>query len=159
MKRLIVLVVVAVTSVLAASAFAGLAAKAPFKATYNGQTTEKVSGQEITALAKGTGTASVLGKSTISGTVKGTTANPPCSPFAGPGLIRSAKGTLKVNVTNARGCAASEQDQNNISLSGTVKIKSGTAKLKKAKGSFHFSGRYDRQSGYFKVKLTGTLTY
>jgi len=159
MKKLIAVAVLAATSALAASAFAGVTAKAPFKATYSGQTTEKVSGQNINALAKGTGTATVLGRSTISGTVQGTTANPPCSPFAGPGVIRSAKGTLKVNVANARGCAASEQDQNNISVSGTVKVKSGTGKLSKAKGSFHFSGRYDRQSGYFKVKLTGTLTY
>lgn len=146
-------------SALAASALAGSTAKVAFKASYAGKVAEKVSGQSVTAVANGSGKASVLGKSSIKGTVKGTTANPPCSPIAGPGTIKSSKGTLKVKVTNARGCAASEDDQNNISLSGTVKVKSGTGKLKKAKGSFHFSGQYNRSNGAFKVKLTGSLSY
>ncbi len=38
-------------------------------------------------------------------------------------------------------------------------MKGGTLKFKKAKGSLHFSGHYDRKSGAFNVKLTGTLTY
>ncbi len=86
LTRITALIGIAACAALAASAFAASASKTvPFKATYAGKATEKVSGQTVTALAKGAGTASVLKKSTISGTVKGTTANPPCSPFGGPG--------------------------------------------------------------------------
>jgi len=154
------LVGLAACAVFAASALAAPASTTvAFKATYAGKATEKVSGQNVSAAAKGSGKASVLGKSTITGTVKGTTANPPCSPFNGPGKISSSKGTLKVNVVNSRGCAASEDDQTNISLTGTVKGLGGTGKDAKAKGSFHFSGHYDRSGGAFNVKLTGKLTY
>lgn len=144
----------------AASALAGVASQTTsVKGAYTGKATEKVNGQSVSAFAKGTGKVGVVGKSTISGTVKGTTTNPPCSPFGGPGTIKGAKGTLKVTVTKARGCAASEEDQNSITFSGTVKVKGGTGKFAKAKGSFHISGHYDRTGGAFNVKLTGTLTY
>jgi hypothetical protein len=152
----------AACAALAASALAAPVAKTvPFKATYAGKATEKVSGQTVTALAKGAGTASVLKKSTISGTVKGTTANPPCSPFGGPGTIKSSTGRLNVTVLNSsQGCAASETDQNNISLRGWVKIQGGTGKYTRAKGKIHFTGHYNRSSGAFTVKLgPGKLTY
>lgn len=155
-----VLTVLVASAAFGASALAGPASNTvTFKGTYSGKATEKVSGQTVIANAKGSGSGTVLGKSTIRGTVTGTTANPPCSPFGGPGTIAGAKGTLNVKVINARGCAASEDQRNQISLAGTVKVKSGTRKFRKAKGSFHFSGNYNRSSGAFKVKLTGRLTY
>jgi hypothetical protein len=163
MKKLTRITAIVGTAACAAFAASALAAPASttvtLKATYAGKATEKVSGQDVTAVAKGSGKASVLGKSTISGTVKGSTANPPCSPFGGPGKIVGKGGSLKVTVVNSRGCAASEDDQDNISLSGTVKVKGGTGKYTKAKGSIHFSGQYDRSGGAFNVKLTGKLTY
>ena len=162
LTRITALIGTAACAGLAASALAAPAAKTvPFKATYAGKATEKVSGQDVTALAKGAGKASVLGKSTITGTVKGTTANPPCSPFGGPGTIKSGKGTLRVTVLNSsQGCAASAEDQSNISLRGWVKVKGGTGKYKRAKGKIHFTGHYDRSSGAFTVKLgPGKLTY
>lgn len=158
--------ITAVIGVAACAAFAASALAAPatttvkFTANYAGKATEKVSGQSVTAVAKGSGKASVLGKSSIKGTVKGTTANPPCSPFGGPGKITSAKGNLNVTVVNSRACAASEDEQNSINIGpGTVKVKGGTGKFAKAKGTLHFSGHYDRSSGAFNVKLTGSLTY
>jgi hypothetical protein len=159
--------ITALIGVTACAAFAASALAAPasttalFKATYAGKATEKVSGQIVTAAAKGAGVATVLGKSTIAGTVKGTTANPPCSPFGGPGTIKSSKGTLKVTVLNSsQGCAASESDQNNISLRGWVQVKGGTGKFTKARGKIHFTGHYDRSGGSFNVKLgPGKLTY
>jgi hypothetical protein len=130
-----------------------------FKGTYAGKVTEKVVGQTVTGLASGTGTGTVVGKSKLSGTVTGNTANPPCSPINGPGAITGPKGKLKVTVVNSRACGASEEDQNSITLSGTAKVNGGTVMFKKAKGSLHFSGTYDRKSGVFNVKLTGRLTY
>jgi hypothetical protein len=59
----------------------------------------------------------------------------------------------------SRGCAAGEDDQDSISVSGTAKVTGGTLKFRKAKGSLHFSGHYDRKSGAFNVTLTGSFTY
>ena len=44
-------------------------------------------------------------------------------------------------------------------LDGTKVADGGTLKFKKAKGSLHFSGHYDRKAGSFNVTLTGSLTY
>jgi len=134
--------------------------KAAFKATYAGQVTEKVDGSNVTGLVSGTGTSNVIGKGKLTGTVAATTANPPCSPLTGSGALTGTKGNLKVTLTPpSRGCGASEEDQTDITVSGTAKVTGGTLKFKKAKGSIHFSGSYNRTSGAFSVKLTGTLTY
>jgi hypothetical protein len=150
-----------------ALALAGLAAatalastSVAFTGNYAGKVTEKVDGQTVTALASGAGAGTVVGKGKLAGTVTGTTANPPCSPFSGLGTISGPKGKLKINVLNtSRGCAASEDDQDSITVSGNAKVTGGTLKFKKARGTLHFSGHYDRKSGSFNVKLTGKLTY
>ena len=89
--------------------------------------------------------------------------NPPCSPLSGPGTLKGPKGTLKLKLTNSpapsRACAAGQDDQNNISFSGSAKVTGGTGALKKAKGTLHYSGHYDRGTGAFNVKLTGTLKH
>jgi len=162
MKKLTHITAIVGTAACAAFAASALAAPASttvaFKATYAGKATEKVSGQSVTAVAKGSGKANVLGKSSITGTVKGSTAQQ-CSNIIGPGKITSAKGNLKVTLVKSQGCAASEDQRDSILLRGTVKVSGGTGKYKKAKASIHFSGNYDRSSGAFTVKLTGKLTY
>jgi hypothetical protein len=131
-----------------------------FKGTYTGQVTEKVDGSNVTGVTAGTGTGTVVGKGKLTGNVTGTTANPPCSPLAGAGLITGPKGNLKVTLlSDSRGCGASADDQNSITVSGTAKVAGGTGLFKKAKGSIHFSGSYDRSGGAFTVKLTGKFTY
>jgi hypothetical protein len=143
----------------AAAAVALAANTAAFTASYAGTATEKVDGQQVTALAKGAGSGNLIGKGSITGTVVGNTSNPPCAPFGGPGVITGTKGKLNVTVLpSSQACAAGEDDRDNISLSGTVKVKSGTGKFAKSGGSsLHFSGHYDRQSGAFTVKLTGAI--
>jgi hypothetical protein len=162
MKRLGALsALVAALALAAVVAGTALAAHSiAFKGSYAGTVTEKVDGQTITALARGAGAGTLVGKGKLSGTVIGTTANPPCSPINGPGLITGPKGNLKLTVvTPSRGCAASETEQDSITVSGTAKVKGGTLKFKQARGTLHFSGHYDRKSGAFNVKLTGKLTY
>jgi hypothetical protein len=159
-----VLVPVAAVALAVAAGTAFAAAPKPktvnFKGAYAGQVTEKVDGSNVTALTAGTGIGTAVGKGKLTGTVTGTTANPPCSPIAGTGAITGTKGNLKVTLLPvSRGCAASADDQNNISVSGTAKVAGGTGLFKKAKGSIHFSGSYDRSSGAFSVKLTGKFTY
>ena len=131
-----------------------------FKGTYAGTVTEKVDGQNVNALASATGVGTAVGKGKLTGTVAATTANPPCSPLTGSGLITGPKGNLKVTLLpTSRGCAASQDDQNNISVSGDAKVAGGTLLFKKAKGKLHFSGSYDRSAHTFTAKLTGTFTY
>jgi hypothetical protein len=161
LKTLALTAVSSVALVLAVfGAQAALADSHTFSASYSGQVTEKVDGQNVTATATGKGSGTLVKASTIAGVVQATTANPPCSPFNGPGAIKSSLGTLKLAVLpTSRGCAAGEDDQNNISLSGSAKVTSGTGKFKKAHGTLRFSGHYDRAGGAFTVKLTGVLTY
>jgi hypothetical protein len=157
-KRLLIALpaVLGVAALLAAST---LAARSPaFTAKYSGKVTEKVSGQTVNAAVKGTGTGNLVGKSTISGAVVATTSDSPCAPFFGPGAITGPKGVLKLKVTPAsKGCAAAEDDRDNISVAGTATVLGGTKTFKKAKGTLRFTGHYDRSSGAFNVKLTGSV--
>lgn len=151
---------VALAAVVTTAALGAAQTKVAFKGSYKGTVTEKVDSQNITALANASGKGTVIGSGKLAGTVSATTANPPCSPLNGPGTISGSKGKLKLSVTTgSRGCAAGEDDPDNISVSGTAKVTGGTLKFKKAKGSLHFSGHYDRKSGSFNVNLTGSFTY
>ena len=156
----LLIVALALAAIVAGTAFGAAQKKISFTGTYKGTVAEKVDGSNVTAVANASGKGTLIGSSKLAGTVKATTANPPCSPIAGPGTITSSKGKLKITVvTPSRGCAAGEDDQDNIAVSGTAKVAGGTAMFKKAKGTLHFTGHYDRKGGSFNVKLTGSLTY
>jgi len=131
-----------------------------FTAKYSGHVTEVVNGNNVTATPNGKGRATLIGIGTMTGTVTGTTANPPCTPLGGPGVLKGPKGKLKLKLlTGSRACAAGEDDQNNISFSGYARVIGGTGKAKTATGKLHYSGHYQRDTGAFNVKLTGTLKY
>jgi hypothetical protein len=131
-----------------------------FRASYTGTVTEKVDGQAVTATPRGKGTGTPIGKGTLTGIVSATTANPPCSPLNGPGTLAGAAGKLKVKLLpTSRGCAASEEDRDNISFSGSAKVTGGTGKFRAARGTLRFTGHYNRANGSFNVKLSGTLKY
>ena len=77
----------ALAAVVAGTALATAQTKVTFKGTYVGKVTEKVDGQNVTAVASGAGKGTAVGAGKLSGVVKATTANPPCSPILGPGTI------------------------------------------------------------------------
>ncbi|HUZ16651.1 MAG TPA: hypothetical protein VMU72_10825 [Gaiellaceae bacterium] len=131
-----------------------------FTATYKGHVTEVVTGNAVKATPKGNGKATLIGKGTLTGAVAGNTSNPPCSPLSGPGTLSGPKGKLKFKLlTGSRACAAGQDDPNNISFSGSAKVTGGTGKARKAHGTLRYSGHYNRGTGAFNVKLTGTLKY
>jgi hypothetical protein len=134
-----------------------------FKATYKGKVTEVVNGSTVNATPNGKGTATLIGKGSITGKVVGNTSNPPCTPLTGTGVLKGTKGTLKLSLASkpapSRACAAGQDDQNNISYSGSAKVTGGTGVLKKASGTLHYSGHYDRGTGAFNFTLTGTLKH
>jgi len=152
---------VVLAAVVAGTAFGAAPKKMAFTASYKGTVAEKIDQNTVNAKATGTGTATGIGKGGLAGSVVATTsADQPCAPFNGPGTLTGTKGKLKVTVvTGSRGCAASQEDKDSISLVGTVKVNGGTLKFKKAKGTLRFTGHYDRKGGSFNVKLTGSLTY
>ena len=145
----------AVAAVLVGTALGSTATA--FTASYSGTVTEKVNGQTVTAVPRGKGSGTPIGKGTLTGTVTATTANPPCSPLNGPGVLSGTAGKVKVTLVSSRGCAASEDDRDNISFSGSAKVTGGTGKFRAAKGTLRFTGHYDRAGGTFTVKLRGTL--
>jgi len=150
-----VTVALAVAAVAATSAPAG--ATVAFTATYTGKATTKVTGQTVAISAQGAGKGSIIGASKIAGTGKGDASNPPCVPFSGPGTITGVGAKLTFAVLRtSRGCAA-QDDQNNVTVTGQLKITGGTGKLARAHGTLKFTGKYNRGTGAFTVKLTGAL--
>jgi len=106
---------------------------------------------------QGAGKGSIIGASKIPGTGKGDASNPPCVPFSGPGTITGVGAKLTFAVLRtSRGCAA-QDDQNNVTVTGQLKITGGTGKLARAHGTLKFTGKYNRGTGAFTVKLTGAL--
>ena len=161
MRRLLVPVsLIAVLAVAALYVGTAVGSSINFTASYKGKVTEVVNGAAVTGTPKGTGKASRIGKGTMTGAASGTTSNPPCTPLGGAGTLKGSKGTLKLKLlTGSRACAAGQDDQNNISYSGNAKVTGGTGALKGATGKLHYSGHYDRGTGAFNVKLTGTLKH
>lgn len=129
-----------------------------FSASYTGKATVKISGSRADISADSTGSGTVVGKSTLSGKGVGNEAEP-CPLFGGLGTITAADGA-KVNftITTAGGSACTDEEGKLFSLLGLATIKGGTGKYAKAKGTFKFTGSYDRGTGLFSVKLRGTLT-
>ena len=164
MKRFVgplsLLVVLAV-----AVGFAGTAAGSStnFTAKYAGKVHEVVNGSNVTGTPSGKGTATLIGKGSMTGTVMGNqSSSTGCTPLTGTGTLKGPKGTLKLKLTNSpspsTACGA-QDDHNSITFYGTAKVTGGTGAVKKARGNLHYSGHYDRGTGAFSVKLTGTLKH
>ena len=129
-----------------------------FSASYTGKATVKISGSRADIAADATGTGTVVGKSKLSGRGVGNEAEP-CPLFGGPGTITVANGAkLNFVITASGGSACTDEEGKLFSLVGRATIKGGTGKYAKAKGTFKFTGSYDRGNGLFRIKLRGTLT-
>ena len=129
-----------------------------FTATYSGKATVKISGSRADIVADATGTGTVVGKSKLSGKGVGNSVEP-CPLFGGPGTITVANGAkLNFVITASGGSACTDEEAKQFSLLGRATIKGGTGKYARAKGTFKFTGSYDRGNGLFTVKLRGTIT-
>ncbi len=129
-----------------------------FTATYSGKATVKISGSKADISADATGTGTLVGKSKLAGKGVGNSVEP-CPLFGGPGTITAADGAkLNFVITASGGSACTDEAGQQFSLLGRATINGGTGKYAKAKGTFKFTGSYDRGNGLFSVKLRGTLT-
>lgn len=150
-----------VAAVAASSALAGGAAPGKtvaFSAGYTGKASVKVSGSTADISADATGSGTLVGKSKLSGKGVGNSVEP-CPLFGGPGTITAADGSkLNFVITAGGGSACTDEAAQAFSLVGRATFKGGTGKYAKAKGSFKFTGTYDRGTGIFAIKFKGTLT-
>ena len=129
-----------------------------FKGAYAGKAVVRVSGSKAdipSAAATGTGT--LVGKSKLSGKGAGVGADP-CGTFGGPGTITAADGKkLNFVIAPTGGSACGDEGGQTFSLVGRATFKGGTGKYLKAKGSFKFTGIFDKGTGVFSIKLVGSL--
>ncbi len=133
-------------------------ASVAFTGSYTGKATVKISGSRADIVADATGTGTVVGKSKLSGKGVGNNVEP-CPLFGGPGTITAANGSkLNFVISSAGGSACTDEAGQTFSLLGRATINGGTGKYAKAKGSFKFTGIFDRGNGLFSVKFRGTLT-
>ncbi len=149
--------VLAVAALVAGTAVAGTTVKKlPFTGTYTGSATTKITNNVAAISATGTGAATFVGKSSISGLGSGDTSQQPCVPFTGTGVLKGT-GTLTFKV--APGSVSCGDDAGEIfQINGHATVLKGTGKLAKAKGTLKMTGTYNHTSGAFSLKLFGTLT-
>ena len=143
--------------------------KQTFKGSYSGTIALLWSSTGVTATSvEGTGTGTLLGKSTMSGKGAGTAAST-CNPFSGTGTLSGAGSKIVVKVVSSskqQACAANSAAPTPVIVNGVATVVSGTGKFKGAKGTLTFKGSFTVQSttagstesDSFSATLTGTLT-
>ena len=130
--------------------------KVPFTAKYTGTAVTKSTDSAVDITANGTGKATLLGAGKVTGIGKGDSSVRPCVPFNGTGSMKGPGGviTFKVNPGSA-GCG--DDAGQLFSITGKALVLKATGKLAKAKGTLKMTGTYDRSSGAFSIKFSGTL--
>ena len=157
MRKLSILAVAVLALAIASAAATAVKKPIAFTGKYTGTATTQAADNVVTINANGTGSGKLIGAGKITGAGKGDSSVQPCVPFTGTGKISGPKGTLifKVN-PGSSGCGDQAGEQ--FTVSGKATVLKGTGLLAKRKGTLHMSGTYDRTSGAFTVKFTGSLT-
>jgi hypothetical protein len=127
-----------------------------FVGKYSGTATTQAADTTVTITATGTGAGTKIGAGKVSGKGTGDSSVQPCVPFTGIGTITGAKGTLTFKVNPGSSGCGDEAGQL-FSVSGKATVLKGTGLLAKRKGTLRMSGTFDRSSGAFTVKFTGSL--
>ena len=129
----------------------------PFVAKYTGTAVTKQTDNNVDITANGSGTATLIGAGKVTGVGAGDSSVRPCVPFNGTGSMKGPGGviTFKVNPGSA-GCG--DDAGQLFSITGKATVTKATGKLAKAKGTLKMTGTYDRSSGAFSVKFSGSLT-
>lgn len=148
--------------------------KVAFKGSYHGTIKLLWSSSNATGtLSSGTGTATLLGASSMSGS--GTGADTAYSdPFMGTGLLKSAKGTLRLSIIKTKSSANApdgtqsgpQSPPTTIAVLGVAQVLAGTGLYKGVSGTLKFSGSFSvsnstagtSESDSFTATLTGTLS-
>ncbi len=162
MKKLLLVTGLAAlaVAVLGAGAFAASTVTKPkpvaFVGKFTGTAKTVAADNVVTINANGAGSGTLIGAGKIIGVGKGDSSQQPCVPFTGTGKITGAKGTVIFKVIPGSSGCGDEQGQL-FNVSGKAAVLKATGKLLKKKGTLRFSGTFDRSSGAFSVKFSGTL--
>ena len=143
--------------------------KVNFKGTYTGTIAMLWDANTVSATAvKGTGTGTLLGKSSVVG--KGTAStSSTCDPLWGSGSITGGGSKLLLKVVSSsatKACAAGESAPTTVTVTGVAKVIGGAGKYKGASGTLKISGSFQIQSNTagshetdsFKATLSGVIT-
>ena len=157
-KKLSILAVALLALVIASAAATAVKPKPiAFIGKYAGTATTQAADNTVTITASGTGAGTKIGSGKVAGKGTGDSSVQPCVPFTGLGTITGAKGTLTFKVNpGSTGCG--DEAGQLFSVSGKATVLKGTGLLAKRKGTLRMSGTFDRSSGAFTVKFTGSLT-
>ena len=137
-----------------------------FTGNYSGTISLLINGSKITAKSvHGTGTATWLGKSTMTGS-GASSATSQCDPMSGAGSLVGSGSKLAVTIqAKSKGCAAGTSTPTKVTVTGTVKVTSASSgKFKGATGTLSYSGSFTLPSSSgsstdkFTAKITGKLT-
>ena len=158
MNKLSILALALVAVAVAAASATAVTKPVAFTGKYSGNATTQSTDNNVTITANGTGTGVLLGAGKVTGTGTADSSQRPCVPFTGTGKLSGPGGTLVFKVNPASvGCG--DDAGQLFSISGKAAVLKGTGKLVKAKGTLKMTGTYDRSSGAFSVKFTGSLTH
>lgn len=137
--------------------------KLKFKATYSGKIALLIDGTTVTGhISSGKGTATTLGKSTLTGS-GGSSTSASCDPMTGTGSLTGSgsKLTLKI-LSSTQGCGTYPAPTK-VTITGSAKVTSGVGKFKGATGTLTISGSFtlpsttSNSTDSFTARLTGTL--
>ncbi len=139
-----------------------------FKGSYSGTIAMLWSSSSVTATSlQGTGTGSLLGSSTLSGTGSSNPSST-CDPFSGSGTIKGGGSVIHFRVvsSSSQACAAGQSAPTSVTVKGVATVLSGTGKYVGAKGNLTVAGSFSiksttagsSESDAFTATLKGTLT-
>lgn len=143
--------------------------KVVFKGTYHGTIAMLWSSTGVKATAvTGTGTATYLGKSSLSGSGSSSAAST-CDPLSGMGFLVGSGSKLMltiINPTSSQACAAGQSAPTSVSVKGVAKVTGGVGKYKGVSGTLKFTGSFaiksttagSSESDAFSATLTGVLS-
>jgi hypothetical protein len=128
-----------------------------FTGSYSGKASVKVKGSSITIKSVNGSGSSTLGRGKLTGKNGSGRANQAqgCGFFKGSATISGSKGSIKLSLSESKTKACGKG--NSIAVRGTASVKGGSGKYKKAKGSLSFSGTFNKATGAFSVKFTGSV--
>lgn len=138
-----------------------------FSGTYKGKMSVLWSDSGVQATSvTGSGTGTVLGLDSLSGTGSSSPQNQ-CDSIDGSGVLSGGGNALKVAFdSNAKGCAVDGAAPTTVNITGTASITGGTGKYAGATGTLKVTGSFaikSNQAGFgettaITVTLTGNIT-
>src|SRR5579872_5835709 len=121
-------ILAALASPVAASA--GHAKTVAFKGTYSGKASLLINNSSIRIKSvSGSGSASLIGKGTLSGSGSATAGSSACIPWKGTGTLKGASGsiTVQTNVASTpKTCSSGTSGKVTVTVKGTAKVTGGT---------------------------------